>query len=141
MRFLDSNIFIYAYYRPSRALRDREMVMKEASKRILKAVNEGEEKVLTTVVHLSEVANILGRRIGLSELTDLFLGLFMLDNVAIEDVSRDLYFSAIDLGQELGLDPNDALAVEAMRRNEIDEIYSFDADFDKVKGIKRITSK
>jgi hypothetical protein len=117
------------------------MVMKEASKRILKAVNEGEEKVLTTVVHLSEVANILGRRIGLSELTDLFLGLFMLDNVAIEDVSRDLYFSAIDLGQELGLDPNDALAVEAMRRNEIDEIYSFDADFDKVKGIKRITSK
>ncbi|MHC1568149.1 MAG: type II toxin-antitoxin system VapC family toxin [Candidatus Syntropharchaeia archaeon] len=39
---------------------------------------------------------------------------------------------------ELGIDPNDCLAVEVMRKEGISEIYSFDRGFDRVSGIRRI---
>lgn len=35
---------------------------------------------------------------------------------------------------------NDALAIAYMKMHGINEIYSFDTDFDKLEGIKRITS-
>jgi len=58
--------------------------------------------------------------------------------VQICGVSREAYFAATELGDDLKLDPNDALAVDAMRLNGIREIYSFDEDFDKVEGISRL---
>lgn len=68
MRFLDSNIFIYAYYKSSRPLTQSEQTAKEKSKEILTTISNGEEVVLTTVVHLSEVCNILKRNLGLPRL-------------------------------------------------------------------------
>jgi predicted nucleic acid-binding protein len=52
--------------------------------------------------------------------------------------SNEAYFAATELGEELKLDPNDALAVDVMRSNTIKEIYSSDEDFDKVERIKRL---
>ncbi|MGB9741417.1 MAG: type II toxin-antitoxin system VapC family toxin [Candidatus Bathyarchaeia archaeon] len=60
----------------------------------------------------------------------------MLENVKINGVTKEVYFAATELGENLKLDPNDALAVDVMRSNNIKEIYSFDEDFDKVDGIK-----
>lgn len=138
MRFLDANIFIYAYYRPRRELRQKEREMKEGAKDILMGINDGKEMVTTTVVHLSEMSNILKRGMKMNDLVKVILGLFMMDNVIVEGVSRDLCLSATELGRDLELDPNDALAVEIMRRNEIEEIYSFDTDFDKLQGVTRL---
>jgi len=132
--YLDANIFVY--YRPRRRLNEEER-LKEAAKGIFKRVSEG-EPVITTVVHLSEVANILKRGMKLQELMELLMGLLMMDNIEIEDVNRELYFLALELGQELELDPNDALAVEVMRRKGVKEIYTFDKDFDRVEDILRI---
>ena len=61
MRFLDANVFIYAYYKPKRKLTERQKEMKERSKEIIRKINEGED-VITTVVHLSEVTNIIKRK-------------------------------------------------------------------------------
>jgi len=74
----------------------------------------------------------------LERLTTVVLGLFMLDNVKIEGISREAYFAATELGEDVKLDPNDALAVDVMRLNDIREIYSFDEDFDKAEGISRL---
>jgi hypothetical protein len=52
MKFLDANIFIYAYYKPRKELSEKARWMKEKSKKILKRINDGEE-VVTTAVHLS----------------------------------------------------------------------------------------
>ena len=138
MRFLDANIFVYAYYKPRRELSQKAREMKEGAKDILMRINEGKEMVVTTVVHLSEMSNILKRGMTLSDLTEVILGLFMMENVVVKSVSRDLYFSATELGRDLELGPNDALAVEVMRKNEIKEIYSFDTDFDNIQGIIRL---
>jgi len=138
MKFLDANVFIYAYYKPKRQLTQKEKQMKDHAKRIISEISQGKEEVTTTVVHLSEVVNILKHGMPLEQLTNIVLGLFMLDNVKIRGVSREAYFAATELGGDLKLDPNDALAIDIMRLGNIKEIYSFDEDFDKIEGISRL---
>ena len=74
----------------------------------------------------------------MDDLYSLLIGLYSLDNPWIVDVTKDDYLSAIELVNELKMDPNDCLAVEVMRCEDINEIYSFDKGFDDVVGIKKV---
>src|SRR4030042_2132758 len=138
MRFLDANVFIYAYYRPRKQLAQKEKQMKEYAKKIISNVSQGKEEVMMTVVHVSETVNILKHSMPLDQLTNIIRGLFMLDNVKIVDVTREAYFAAAELGDDLKLEANGALAVDVMRVSGIKEIYSFDEDFDQVEGVARL---
>jgi predicted nucleic acid-binding protein len=138
MRFLDANVFIYAYYKPKKQLTEKEHQMKEHAKRIISNVSKGKEDIMITVVHVSEVANILKHGMVQDQLTTIIRGLFMLDNVKIMDVTKNAYFAATELGEDLKLEPNDALAVDVMRQNDIAEIYSFDEHFNQIDGITRL---
>jgi len=138
MRFLDANIFIYAYYKPKKQLTQKERQMKERAKQIISSVSQGKEEVTMTVVHLSEIVNILKQGMPLDQLNKIICGIFMLDNVKIHGVTREAYFAAAELGEDLKLEANDALAVDVMRLNDIREIYSFDEDFDQIEGISRL---
>ena len=138
MRFLDANVFIYAYYKPKKQLTQKEMQMKEQAKKIITNVSQGKENVIITVVHVSEMVNILKHGMRPDQVTAIIRGLFMLDNVRILDVTRDAYFAANELGDDLKLEANDALAIDVMRLNNIREIYSFDEDFDQIDGIVRL---
>jgi predicted nucleic acid-binding protein len=71
-------------------------------------------------------------------LTKMIHGLFMLDNITIFDVTKDEYFAAVTIGEDLNLEPNDALAVDLMRQNGIKEIYSFDKHFNGIDDIIRL---
>lgn len=138
MRFLDANVFVYAYYRPRKQLSQKERQMKECAKKIIGDVSQGKEEVMMTVVHVSEMVNILKHGMPLEQLAPIVRGLFMLDNVEIMGVTREAYFAAAELGDDLRLEANDALAVDVMRLNGVKEIYSFDEDFEKVEGITRL---
>jgi len=74
----------------------------------------------------------------LEQLTRLILGLFMLDDIKIQELSIKAHFAATELGDDLKPDPNDALAIDVMRLNNIKEICSFDEGFDKIEGILRL---
>ncbi len=41
MRFLDANIFIYAYYRPKKQLTEKEETMKAQAKKIVSSISQG----------------------------------------------------------------------------------------------------
>ena len=138
MRFLDANVFIYAYYKPKKQLTQKEKQMKEHAKKIISSVSQGKEEVIMTVVHVSEIVNILKHSMPLDQLTTIVRGLFMLDNVKIMGVTREAYFAATELGDDLKLEANDALSVDVMKLNDIKEIYSFDEDFDQIEGITRL---
>ncbi len=140
MRFLDANIFIYAYYKPKKELSEKEEAMKDLAKEIISNISQGKEHVITTVVHISEVVNILKNGMPKDVLTQTILGLFMLDNVTILDVTKDAYFAAIAIGEDLKLEPNDALAVDIMRQKGIREIYSFDEHFNRIDGLTKLPS-
>ena len=138
MKFLDANVFVYAYYKPKKQLSEKEHQMKELAKTIISNISKGKEEVMITVVHVSEVANVLKHGIPQEQLTTIIRGLFMLDNVRIMDVTKDAYFAATELGEDLKLEPNDALAIDMMRQNNITEIFSFDEHFNQIDGITRI---
>lgn len=138
MRFLDSNVFIYAFYKPGRQLGASERAMKESAKKIVSDLSEGRDRAVTTVVHLSEVANVLKHGLAPNRLAELITGLLMLDSVDVLAVSRNDYLAATDLGRELDMDPNDALAVQVMQSMGLREVYSFDKAFVRVDGIKRL---
>ncbi|MFQ6125737.1 MAG: type II toxin-antitoxin system VapC family toxin [Candidatus Heimdallarchaeota archaeon] len=109
--------------------------MKELAKESIPTINNSEEEVTTTVVHLSEIVNISKHRMPLRDLFTVLLNLFMLENVKIVGVTQEEYFAATELGSEMDLDPNDALAVQVMDETGIDSIYSFDQNFDNIKGV------
>ncbi|MCS4542249.1 MAG: type II toxin-antitoxin system VapC family toxin [Euryarchaeota archaeon] len=138
MKFLDANIFIYAYYKPKKRLNKEEQAMKNFAKEIIDSINQGKAEIITSVVHISEMVNILKHGTSIKELDEVISSLFMLDNVKIFGVSKEEYFMATELGSELKLDPNDALAVQIMKKNKATQIYSFDSDFNKVEEITRL---
>jgi len=138
MKFLDANVFIYAYYKPKKQLTEKEKQMKEQAKKIITDMSQGREQVVTTVVHVSEMVNILKHGMPLEKLTEVIRGLFMLDNVTVQGVTKEVYFAANELGNDLKLEANDALAIDIMKSINITEILTFDEDFDRVEGITRI---
>jgi len=138
MKFLDANIFVYAYYKPKKQLTQKERQMKEQAKRIIADVSQGKEQVIMTVVHVSEAVNILKHGMPLERLTNLVRGLFMLNNVTIHGVTREAYFAAVELGDDLRIEANDALAVDVMKLSNVTEVFTFDEDFDHVEGITRL---
>ena len=51
---------------------------------------------------------------------------------------RRKYFRALDLYINHNIDFEDALTVAEMELHQIDELYSYDEDFDKVAGVTRL---
>jgi len=128
MRFIDANVFIYAVLKPKRGLNERVQELKTASKEIFKKVNEG-EKVITTVVHLSEVANVLEDVANLSFAISFLKDILLKKNVIVERVSDKDYMGCVLLAEEKRVSINDALAYLLMKRRRIEHIYTFDKHF------------
>ncbi len=131
MRFVDANVFIYAILTPRRALSDRELEIKRRAKAILTRINEGEE-ALTTVVHLSEVANVLEDYAGTRLAAAFIRDVLSRENIVVEAVSASDYLASSLLALEKGVSVNDALAYVVMMKRNIHEIYTFDKHFEKL---------
>lgn len=82
MIFIDSNPFIYAFYKPRYGVLD--------------------EKVLTTTVHISEVYNLLKRNYNQEMLNRLVYSLILKENIQIASVDEAVLLS----GQEMAIDNN-----------------------------------
>lgn len=138
MRFLDANIFIYAFYKPRGKLTPKQAIMKEKAKEVIKKLMHGEEEFLTTVIHISEVANILKKAMPLNDLNFILSTLYSLENLKIVGISEKEYMLAIEFVKEYRMDPNDCLAIYIMRREGINEIYSFDKGFESIDELVRL---
>ena len=138
MRFVDASVFLFAYLKPKKELPKKVILMKENSKKIVARINEG-EKVITTIVHLSEIANIIESKVGNLEAAKIVMNILGKPNIIVLDVRKDEYIEAARISQEANVGVNDALAYLVMKKKGILEIYSFDSDFDKFEDIKRIT--
>ena len=131
MRFIDANVFVYAVLKPRRSLTEKERILKERAKGILSRVDEG-ERVLTTVVHLSEVANVLEDVAGAAFAARFIQDLLAKENVVVEPVSAGDYLESAVLAEERGVSVNDALAYLVMVRRGVREVYTFDRHFERL---------
>ena len=136
--FVDANVFVYAFLKPKRKLQPHEQKIKDAAKKIVTRINEGEETV-TSVVHFSEICNILEDHLPFEEACAIEKGLLLMDNIAIKEVSDEDYLKALAIAEDQQVGANDALAYVLMKEAGITRIYSFDKDFNEFKDIHTIT--
>jgi predicted nucleic acid-binding protein len=102
-------------------------------------INDG-EPVVTSSVHLAEVANVLEDWRTQEDARAIEGGLLSRETIAILTVGRSNMVEALDLAGQAHAGLTDALAVILMRRNDLGEVYSFDHDFDRFADVKRIAS-
>ncbi|RLG59169.1 VapC toxin family PIN domain ribonuclease [Candidatus Geothermarchaeota archaeon] len=136
MRFIDYNVFIYAILKPKRKLSREEEERKRRAKRIYDRVNRGEE-VVTSIIHLSEISNILEDVAGSSYSVKFARALLSKKNIKFLSVSYEDYLLATAIAEDRKVSLNDALAYVLMKKSGLKEIYSFDKHFDNL-DVKRL---
>jgi len=131
LRFVDSNVFIYVLVKSPK---DDYVI----AKRILQRIEEGEEAV-TNMAVIQEIVNWLeynnNRRREIEKLLTAINSYIAMKKAG---VSWSDMIAAIDDMNKYGLDFVDALTLQTMKRNNINEIYTNDRDFDRVKWVRRV---
>jgi len=136
VRFLDSNVLVYAVVKPKKNVDERLAKIKERAREILRKIDRGEDRVVTTVVHVSEVANVIESLANLTKAIEVVESVLNSENVTVLDVTKEDYMAATLVARERGVSVNDALAYVAMMRLGIGEIYTFDERHFKSLGVK-----
>jgi hypothetical protein len=137
MRFIDASVFVHAFIRPRRQLKLHEERIKKHAKQIVRRIDAGEQ-IAISVVHLSEVANILEDYMSLNDALEIVSSLTAKPRIMLLNVTAKDCVKAVLVAKTNAIGFTDALAYVLMSEMKIEEIYSFDRDFDKIKGIKRI---
>ncbi|RLI31355.1 hypothetical protein DRO56_05240 [Candidatus Bathyarchaeota archaeon] len=130
MRFVDANVFIYVLVGSPRE-------DYETARRILRRIEGGEEAITSTAI-LQEVIDWLeynGRR---REVGDFLKAVNSYLTLRKASPTWEDMLSALDRMEEADLDYVDALTLQIMAREGVEEIYSNDRDFDRVPGVRRI---
>ena len=137
MRFMDASVFLYAYLRPKKAVPNEIAEMKKAARAILRRINTS-EKVYLSLIHLSEVANILEAVMPVNESRTIMRDLLYATTIVILEPTKGNYLDAIEVAGEASVGLNDGLAYVLMKTTGAKEIYSFDRHFDRFTDIQRI---
>ena len=87
---------------------------------------------------MSEVANILESYISKVKAVNYIEVILTKQTIHVYDVTPATYTEAVLRAREYLIGVNVALALVYMEMLGINEIYSFDKDFDKVKWVKRV---
>ena len=130
MRFVDSNVFIYVLVKSPKD-------DYETAKRILQRIEEGEEAITNTAV-IQEIVDWLEYNNRRREAEKFLTAINSYITMKKAEVSWNEIMEAIDDMKKYDLDLVDALTLQTMKRNDVNEIYTNDRDFDRVKGIRRI---
>lgn len=130
MIFLDTNIFLYSLGAPH--------PLKACCTRIIQDVRDGALAATINTEVVQETAHVLLRR-GRREEAIRFAAELCEAFPDMLPVLREDMMNAMDLLREIpALSSRDAIHAATIRRNRITEIMSFDPDFDRIPGIRRI---
>ena len=135
MRFLDTNVIL-------RYLTRDDESKAEACYQLFQRVNRGEDELFTCEAIVTEVVYVLSSRrapyrLSHEEIRARLVPILTLRGLRLPQ--KRVYINALDLyASRPFLDFEDALAVAHMEREGVKEIVSYDKDFDRVAGLKRI---
>ena len=132
-QFIDTNIFL-------RFLTRDDPQKAEACFRLLEKAKNSEVTLATSESVIAEIVFVLSSpRVYNLERADVRARLYPL--IALEGLKipdRRKYYRALDLYAEHAVDFEDALTIAEMERSDIEELYSYDRDFDVFDNITRL---
>ncbi|HUX85898.1 MAG TPA: type II toxin-antitoxin system VapC family toxin [Chloroflexota bacterium] len=134
MRLLDTNVFLRYLTRD-----DEEKAQRCFE--LFQRLKNGDETATTTEAIIAEVVFVLSSRrlYGLSH-EDIRARLLPILGIrGLKLRQKRVYFRALDIYvAHPALDFEDALSVATVQVDGVQEIYSYDRDFDRVEGIVRL---
>lgn len=93
---------------------------------------------ITSILTVTEAMNLIGSKNGgkaaqnvFSHIEDVYEIVYINNEMTLNAMDKHLHYDGT-------LSFADVVSLEIMERYEVDVIVSFDSDFDKVQGIKRI---
>jgi hypothetical protein len=137
MKYLDANIFIYAYFKPKKEkqLSNKLKWSKNKAKQILQDINDEQGNYCISLIQLSEVVNLLKTVMSWENLHEFIMGLISNKSINIVEISKLKYISAVDKMIKYNMDANDLSAYLLMKEEGIKEIYTFDHHFENLPEI------
>ncbi|MCJ7631637.1 type II toxin-antitoxin system VapC family toxin [Candidatus Bathyarchaeota archaeon] len=130
MRFVDANVFIYVLVKAP----EKDF---EISKRILRRIENGEEAA-TSLAIIQEVADWLEYNNRKKEVRSFLTAVNSYLTLKKLNITWDGLLTALDDMDKHEIDFFDALTLQTMKKNKINEIYSNNRDFERVKWTERI---
>jgi predicted nucleic acid-binding protein len=131
--FVDANIFI-------RYLASDDLDKAERCLLLFQRAQRGEIVLFTSEAVIAEVAYVLGSparyQIPRPVVANSMQGLISIPGLRVDH--KESVLQALDTWGNSRLDFEDCLSVEHVRRAELDGIYSYDRDFDRIPGIRRL---
>ncbi len=128
MLYVDANIFIYATINSTE--------LGEKSRSLLQRIQQGEEKAETSALTFDEVFWVVKKH-NLELAFEACEAILNFPNLEILTADRGVVLSALQIIKEYHLAPRDAIHAATAIAEKADVIVSTDADFDKVKGLRR----
>jgi len=131
MRFVDTNILL-------RFLTNDDAVKAKRVLLLLKRVEEGKEKIITSPLVIFELIFTLDKfyKVSRDDIAETVSAIIGLEGFAVE--FKTVFISALKLFADKNISFAEAFNASVMKSKNIAEIYSYDTDFDKIDKIKRI---
>jgi len=130
-KFLDTNIFL-------RYLTKDDEVKAHRVLELLKKIEKGEEKAITSPLVIFELVFTLQKyyKLPRKEIKELLLPLINLRGLKLP--YKSIFERALEMYPKVNISFADLFNYLFILEEGITEIYSYDEDFDKLEGIKRI---
>ncbi len=127
--YVDANVFFLATFGSGEKSGKAE--------KLLRNIEDGRTTGITCSLALDELMwAVLKQKKGY-RLAEAVGYVYALPNMHVVDTPAHAPLEALKLMEEYGLRPRDAIHAAVMKHHGLTTIYSDDADFDRVKGIKR----
>jgi uncharacterized protein len=131
VRFLDTNVLLRLLTRDDSEKADRAL-------HLMLQVERGEERTATSPLVMFEVIFTLQKFYGVprSRIRDLTLPIISLRSLELQ--GKDTFKRALDIYVHHNVSFVDAFNAAWMEMRGIREIYSWDADYDRLPGVTRV---
>lgn len=132
MRGVDSNIIVYAL--------NKDLPEHPPCKELLINIVNGNELVSIPSIVFMESFHALVKAFNFkeTEVKKRLTAIIDSVNINVLDISTSSILLAFEIAEKYGTGGRDSLIAASLLENKIQEIYSHDSDFDKIKLIKRI---
>ncbi|MFO7761663.1 MAG: PIN domain-containing protein [Desulfobia sp.] len=131
MRFIDTNIFL-RYFTGDDEVKAKDVLS------LLKRIDRNQEKAATNLLVIFETIFTLESfyKVKREEIKELLNPILELRGLSL--AHKDIISESLDLFCKKNISFADAFNASFMKAFQLKEIYSFDEDFDKIEGIKRL---
>ena len=129
--YIDSNIFIFAAMDKGK--------LGQNCREILQLINEQKITCATSYLTINEVIWVLKKNVGKDSAIKITKAMLSMPIKWIE-IDRAIIIKMIDVFEKTTQNPRDSIHISSMKVVGLSVMLSEDKDFDKAKGIERISA-